>query len=467
MKKLRWSKFFSRGQHPVLINDLIWQTLIIQPKIIGLPRLNFYKRDTKSTYFNQKESERFLYILKNQLKKKPVWLFKNLQRMEKTSQSLIHLAKKYNFQNWQKLSDKELKSKLIFFLERFIPFFCSVYYPLWLQQIGEELLHELLKKVELKKREEILWQIIRPYKLTTKEKFNLALLKLACELKKSKHPNKKIKTKIYQNKIEKIIKNFGFLPTYLLNVKFYTKKEIEKEIRNLLLHDPCQKRTEKLLSFKQQKKRKLLFKDLDYKIEKIADVISLDTWLREERIAWYGKIFSLIYPLFCEMAKRQKMTYQEIIQQTISEIKTGNISNQEIQNRLKGYAYIVKNNIVTILPYKRKIEITGKTQIIKGQIAHPGKAKGKVRIGTAYTFYQIKHGEIVVTGMTTPESTTFLRKAAAIVTDEGGITCHASIISRELKKPCIVGTKIATKVLKDGDLVEVDANKGVVKILKR
>ena len=57
-------------------------------------------------------------------------------------------------------------------------------------------------------------------------------------------------------------------------------------------------------------------------------------------------------------------------------------------------------------------------------------------------------------------------KAAAIITDEGGITAHAAIVARELKKPCIVGTKIATKALKTGDVVEIDANKGVVKILK-
>ena len=60
-----------------------------------------------------------------------------------------------------------------------------------------------------------------------------------------------------------------------------------------------------------------------------------------------------------------------------------------------------------------------------------------------------------------------LIKAAAIVTDEGGVTSHAAIVSRELGIPCVVGTKIATKVLKDGDLVEVDANNGIVKILKR
>lgn len=56
-----------------------------------------------------------------------------------------------------------------------------------------------------------------------------------------------------------------------------------------------------------------------------------------------------------------------------------------------------------------------------------------------------------------------MKKAVAFVTDEGGITSHAAIIAREMKKPCIIGTKIATKVLRDGDLVEVDANKGIVR----
>ncbi len=69
--------------------------------------------------------------------------------------------------------------------------------------------------------------------------------------------------------------------------------------------------------------------------------------------------------------------------------------------------------------------------------------------------------------MTTPEMVPVMKRAAAFVTDEGGITCHAAIVSREMKKPCIIGTKIATKVLKDGDLVEVDANRGIVRILER
>jgi len=76
-------------------------------------------------------------------------------------------------------------------------------------------------------------------------------------------------------------------------------------------------------------------------------------------------------------------------------------------------------------------------------------------------------GDILVTSMTRPEFMPIMKRSGAVVTDEGGITCHAAIVSRELKKPCIIGTKIATQVLHDGDLVEVDADNGVVKIIEK
>jgi pyruvate, water dikinase len=68
--------------------------------------------------------------------------------------------------------------------------------------------------------------------------------------------------------------------------------------------------------------------------------------------------------------------------------------------------------------------------------------------------------------MTSPDYVIGMKKAGAIVTDEGGITCHAAIVARELQIPCVIGTKNATKLLKDGQLVEVNANHGWVKIIK-
>jgi pyruvate,water dikinase len=96
-----------------------------------------------------------------------------------------------------------------------------------------------------------------------------------------------------------------------------------------------------------------------------------------------------------------------------------------------------------------------------------GKVTGKVKIlFTPKDVNLMNKGDVLVAPMTSPDYILAMRKAIAIVTDVGGLMSHAAIVSRELKIPCIVGTKIATKVLKDGDLVEVDANNGVVRIIK-
>lgn len=103
----------------------------------------------------------------------------------------------------------------------------------------------------------------------------------------------------------------------------------------------------------------------------------------------------------------------------------------------------------------------------RGLTARIGKAVGKVKIVRSATeIDKVKQGDILVAVMTRPDYVPAMKKAGAIVTDEGGITCHAAIVSRELGIPCIIGTKIATKVFKDGDLVEVNANHGWVKKLK-
>ena len=103
---------------------------------------------------------------------------------------------------------------------------------------------------------------------------------------------------------------------------------------------------------------------------------------------------------------------------------------------------------------------------IKGSTAFPGMVTGRVVIvRNKSDLSRIKDGDIMISAMTSPDYVMALRKAAAFITDEGGITSHAAISARELKKPCIIGTKVATQILKDGDLVEVDADNGIVRIL--
>ena len=79
---------------------------------------------------------------------------------------------------------------------------------------------------------------------------------------------------------------------------------------------------------------------------------------------------------------------------------------------------------------------------------------------------KIKQGEILVAPSTSAYYVPAMRKAAAIITEFGGMTSHAGIVARETKVPCIVGVERITTILKDGDLIEVDADKGIIKKVK-
>ena len=104
------------------------------------------------------------------------------------------------------------------------------------------------------------------------------------------------------------------------------------------------------------------------------------------------------------------------------------------------------------------------TIILRGLGAAPGRASGAVRLLTSLDeASKLGTGDVLVTHMTSPDWVPLMRRAAAIVTDSGGMTCHAAIVSRELGIPCVVGTGDATKKLRDAELVTVDATQGAVR----
>jgi len=131
----------------------------------------------------------------------------------------------------------------------------------------------------------------------------------------------------------------------------------------------------------------------------------------------------------------------------------------------KGKIYIVQSRAVTtIKPKKEEVaEVEEGEILVKGLGASPGIGIGRVKIVLKKEdINKVEEGDVLVTVMTTPDMVPAMRKASAIVTDEGGYTCHAAIVSRELGVPAVVGTGNATKVLKDGMIVTVDGEKGVV-----
>lgn len=183
-------------------------------------------------------------------------------------------------------------------------------------------------------------------------------------------------------------------------------------------------------------------------------------------------------PFFKHLAKKINVPVKDIFFYTpyefIDLLRSGKRISKEIVNiRKNQYILLCLRGKISILTGKKCEEYlkrnlpqksTREINIINGICGYKGKVKGRVRIvNKTAQAYQLKKGEILVSTMTAPRLSRAFRFAKAFVTDEGGITCHAAIVSRELKIPCVVGTKIATQVLKDGDFVEVDADRGIVK----
>lgn len=173
----------------------------------------------------------------------------------------------------------------------------------------------------------------------------------------------------------------------------------------------------------------------------------------------------------------QSIDFVEVI--SLDEVLSGRLPEEKIlKERLEHYATIdgevsvgadiekAKDNagIELILP-DIKAHQGG---VLKGDISYRGKYTGRVStVLTKKDADVFKKGDVLVASTTIPNFIHAIRRAGAIVADEGGIMSHAAISSREFKIPAVIGTKIATQVLKDGDLVEVDADKGIVHMLGR
>lgn len=234
-----------------------------------------------------------------------------------------------------------------------------------------------------------------------------------------------------------------------------------------------------------QKKKQSLIKNLNLSkvIKNLLEISEDFTIWQDERKKSTLFTTHFVSLMLREIAKRGKHSFDELrffAPQEIASLllKDGFCpSRKEIENRLdftlfyyrgEGYDFYSGTAGKSLTQKILKGRGVDKVNDFRGMTACPGIAKGKVRVvKSVQEIDKVQPGEILVAVMTRPDYVVGIKRAAAVVTDEGGVTCHAAIVSRELGIPCVIGTKIATKVLSDGDLVEVNANHAVVTILKK
>ncbi len=202
-------------------------------------------------------------------------------------------------------------------------------------------------------------------------------------------------------------------------------------------------------------------------------------YIKDARDDYRRKGVFYIQSLFAEIGKRMGLSLRETAYLTEEEIllfldgEQVNVSRSK--KRQEGFLLYLKDNKVVCVDHAineelRKIgfsEEEAKIKEIRGTVACQGKARGPVKIvRTVHDLLKVKKGDILVAITTHPDYVPAMQRAAAIVTDEGGMLSHAAIVSRELGIPCVVGTTNATKVLQPGQEVEVDATHGIVKVIK-
>ena len=413
------------------------------------------------------ELEAFKDTAWKKFKQEPTFVLKFMER--------TYAQNKKDRQGWMKLytrdfskaTNQELLKEYQKYVKQLLAYSPAIYLPLALEPVLTEECKRLLTTEQYT-------AIMTPVKESEVIEERKSVLRMAIK-KKQKKP--------ITADLKKHVERFSFLKQKDMFMEFYDEAhylekigectEPEKELRGL---DEDTKRKQKefqdvLDAFKDDTFSQLLFRTTN-------EAIFFRSW-RTER---YSQSTYYVVPLFAEMAKRLKLdTYQEVVWLLPPELegllqKNKQVDKELIKQRKEAFTCVTFGS-ETILILQgteahdslKRLKIFDTTSSeIRGTPAYTGKVSGKVTlISDRNEWPRIRNAEVLVIHTTTPDMVPYLKNVKAIVTEEGGILSHASVISRELKIPCVIGTKTATKILKEGEMVQVDAEKGIVRKVSR
>jgi len=468
-----------------------------------------------ATYFHSNNTELLFKrkMFDSRAKKIIKKIINDPELMEQEHKKLIKASEK-----WKKISNKILKTnlsklsdkKLAGFLKNYSESYFSAHGKCaghllqlteWENELYTKFIYSILqKKIKRYSLNESLAEafalVSAPEKLGNMQKEERELFGLYLEIIKNKklldlfrkQPEKQIEKKLanfpkFSKKLDFHHKKWLWLPfmyegptwnkTYFISLlsslarQYLTKEEItlkKKEPERLIKN-----KKEFLKKLPLTSKEKLYFKIL-------SDSVYLKGYRKD---VMYYSCFAA-EKLFSETGKRLHLSLNQIRhffpEEIVQALLYKKFSVKELNERI-GFTVITwingKEKLFTGKKARTEFNKIMKSMKIKkasrlqGSTAVPGLVKGKVKlVNHPNEMYKMKQGDIMVSHSTNPNLVPAMKKAGAIVTDVGGITCHAAIVSRELNIPCIIGTKVATRTLKDGEKVEVNASKGTVRRLK-
>ncbi len=456
-----------------------------------------YHGETILWCWNQEKLEAAGETLFRQFQQKPKW---GLQTRKKWFQN----AKRAHalFRQFEQKPVSQLSSKQIgFFIEKMLPLLAPAWsiggiwdiFDITLETvIKTELTKAINPQTNRKEYQEMSMALTTPLEESFAKTEERELLTIAAAIQKNAEQKELFKNSQEAKTIQKELERFPALEKKILaHVKrFFWIRAGYPSGKRLSLQEVLERLAEavqknaatpKKASPKNilQEKRRILKKiNASKELKTAIRIIDELGFLHDAKKELQMRYFCYTEELLLEAAKRLKIS-QDIVfwflpSELITALQTGRFDAEELKKRTQNTVLqsVQPDRLLTAqeaISYEQKIFQKKAVSLeelreVAGVSANPGTAIGKARIiKSLKELAQMQQGEILITGMTTPDFVPAMKKAVGIVTDEGGVLCHAAIASRELKLPCVVGTKNATKVFKTGETIEVRANHGVVR----
>jgi phosphoenolpyruvate synthase/pyruvate phosphate dikinase len=418
-------------------------------------------------------------------------LFKNFQDLDFLSRAVKNwpraAGRRYeNYYNFAKKLPQDFSrfsnAKLLRILTEYYEQDKKIAFDFWVlfESIERPLtpaIKEVFKKSKFNQRykiDEILIKLSQPLKITPPERAKQSLLEISL-LPAAKRAEA----------LKKHWQIFACEPMYDIDYDFYTLEYFTKKLKKLLALTVKERKKElREIDNKYSARKKYFYRIMkifrrDKRLLILLNFFASCAYLKDFKPYYRDFCSFRVRPLFAEVAKRLDLSLWQalfIFEEEIAEALQGRlkIDKKKIDRRIADSVYLCEYDKIENINDKKSLKridalLSGNEENkkeLKGLAVFPGKVSGKVSLIISNNdLSKFKKGEILVASATRPDFVPLMKKAKAIVTNEGGLLSHAAIISRELKIPCVVGTKIATQVLRDGMTVEVDAGKGVVKII--
>ncbi len=463
---------------------IFWNNALqLQKQVYGVTcddNLTFWDGSKGEYYLNQDEWKAYLSGLYKLLEQDNVITTLPWQAKEFLEKTLAEVKSKLSV-DFKKLNDKEL----VALYEKIVEKNNNYYTRMWIvfllgEPIAETLRQELSKLLkDEKKTDKLLLSFSSPLELNDAMLERIGLLEIA-----------RVKNKLTESELEEKLmahtEKFRHIPMFDFNHEPFTIEHFWSELEKIKnpeeeLKEIKASLIERKATFDQQLKQLNL--SPESRVYKLIQMLKFSVFLRDYRDGLRQRLNLSLKYLYEEIGRRANLTSNDLSLFTTEEISgflqgkiTAKYMQDEAAQRHQSFLLVQRSQKIEIYSGHKAKEIAArelganvrtKLTEVKGKTGAKGKASGKaIVIHSNLDLNKVQDGCVLVAHMTRQDYVPAMRKCVAFVTDEGGITCHTAIIARELGVPCIVGTGNATEVFKDGDQIEVNADKGIAKKVK-